>query len=53
MPHCSRIAISRSYFSIHRVCWKAAVTLMDYNYDEFNIPYEGTTLAGFFISHKG
>jgi hypothetical protein len=40
-------------FRVHRTCWKAAISLMDVRYEEFNIPYEGTTLAGFFISHKG
>ena len=26
---------------------------MDFNYEEFEIPYEQTTIKGFFISHKG
>ncbi len=40
-------------FVVHRQCWKAAARLMDFDYEEFSIPYEGTTLAGFFMSHKG
>lgn len=43
----------KDLFIIHRKCWKAAASLMDFNYDEFNIPYEGNALAGFFMSHKG
>ena len=43
----------KDLFIIHRTCWKAAASLMDFNYEEFNIPYEGNTLAGFFMSHKG
>src|SRR5450432_231383 len=42
----------KEIFIIHRKCWKAAAELMDFNYEEFNIPYEGTFLAGFFMSHK-
>jgi pimeloyl-ACP methyl ester carboxylesterase len=40
-------------FRVHRACWKAAISLMDVRYEEFNIPYEGKTLAGFFMGHKG
>jgi pimeloyl-ACP methyl ester carboxylesterase len=43
----------KELFLIHRACWKSAVQLMDCNYQEFSIPYEGGSLAGFFISHKG
>jgi Esterase FrsA-like len=39
-------------FMIHRKCWKSAAELMDFKYEEFSIPYEGTSLAGFFMSHK-
>ncbi len=39
-------------FKIHQECWKAAAKLMDFNYEEFNIPYEGTSLSGFLMSHK-
>jgi hypothetical protein len=42
----------KELFLIHRACWKIAVTLMDLNYEEFKIPYEGGSFAGFFISHK-
>jgi len=43
----------KELFLVHRACWKSAVQLMDFNYEEFEIPYENTTLRGFFISHKG
>ncbi len=39
-------------FKTHRACWRSAITLTDFRYEEFNIPYEGTTLSGFFIGHK-
>lgn len=39
-------------FKNHRDCWKMAAVLMDFKYEEFSIPYENTSLAGFFISHK-
>lgn len=41
-----------SVFKAHRDCWKAGVQLMDVDYEEFDIPYEGTTIKGFFFSHK-
>lgn len=42
----------KELFLIHRVCWKEAVQLMEFNYEEFSIAYEGGSMAGFFISHK-
>lgn len=39
-------------FKTHRDCWQAGMKLMNLDYEEFDIPYEGTTIKGFFISHK-
>ncbi len=41
-----------SLFKAHRNCWQAGVKLMDVDYEEFEIPYESTTIKGFFIKHK-
>ena len=43
----------KDLFQQHRSCWKSAVQGMDLNYEEYEIPYEKTTIKGFFISHKG
>lgn len=40
------------YFKMHRDCWKAGAQLMDFSYEEFDIPYEQTTIKGFFFGHK-
>lgn len=39
-------------FKTHRAFWQAGIRLMDVHYDEFDIPYENTTIKGFFIGHK-
>ncbi|WP_051313588.1 alpha/beta hydrolase family protein [Sporocytophaga myxococcoides] len=41
-----------SLFKTHRFCWQSAAKLMDFRYEEFDIPYEDTTLQGFFIGHR-
>ncbi|MBE2228339.1 MAG: alpha/beta fold hydrolase [Ignavibacteria bacterium] len=37
----------------HRECWTKGAKLMDLDYEEFEIPYEGKTLPGFFFKRKG
>ena len=39
-------------FKVHRDCWAAGIKLMEVDYEEFGIPYEGATIKGFFIAHK-
>lgn len=36
----------------HRRCWGEGVKLMDLKYEEFDIPYEGKSLQGFFFKRK-
>jgi pimeloyl-ACP methyl ester carboxylesterase len=43
----------RELFCKHRASWRSAMQMMDLNYEEFDIPYEGGSLPGFFISHRG
>ena len=39
-------------FKQHRECWQSAMRLTGLRYEEFQIPYEGTALAGFLIRHQ-
>lgn len=43
----------RDIWKTHRECWKNAANLMEFDYEEYNIPYEGRSLPGFFLKQKG
>lgn len=48
-PHPERFV---DLWKSHRRCWGKAAKLMELEYEEFEIPYEGTTLQGFFFKRK-